>query len=119
MLAGQGPGDGQGTPLCVVESVFCCWRRWNHGPEVAECSMKEWDSEMGVKTVNQFCAPGCVCKRFVFFGSQASAKKRNKPFADTVASSLRAPVVQIERVISVCGVVSWMFCVQQWHIWMP
>ena len=31
--------------------------------------MKEWDSEMGVKTVNQFCSPGCVCKRFVFFGS--------------------------------------------------
>ena len=22
--------------LCVVEGVFCCWRRWNHGPEVAE-----------------------------------------------------------------------------------
>ena len=20
--------------LCVVERVFCCWRRWNHGPEV-------------------------------------------------------------------------------------
>ena len=31
--------------------------------------MKEWDSEMGVKTDNQFCSPGCVCKRFVFFGS--------------------------------------------------
>ena len=28
---------GQGTGLCVLESVFCCWRRWNHGPEVAEC----------------------------------------------------------------------------------
>ena len=23
--------------LCVVESVICWWRRWNHGPEVAEC----------------------------------------------------------------------------------
>ena len=22
--------------------------------------MKEWDSEMGVKTVNQFCSPGCA-----------------------------------------------------------
>ena len=31
--------------------------------------MKEWDSEMGVKTVNQFCFSGCVCKRFVSFGS--------------------------------------------------
>ena len=31
--------------------------------------MKEWDSEMGVKTDNQFCSPRSVCKRIVFFGS--------------------------------------------------
>ena len=38
---GTGTGDrelgaGNWALLCVVESVFC-WRRWNHGPEVAEC----------------------------------------------------------------------------------
>ena len=31
--------------------------------------MKEWDSEMGVKTGDQFCSARGVCKRFVFFHS--------------------------------------------------
>ena len=62
-------GTGNWALFCVVESVFCCWRRWNHGPEVAECWMKEWDSEMGVTTEDQFCSPRSVCKRFVFFHS--------------------------------------------------
>ena len=30
-------GAGNWALLCVVKSVFCCWRRWNRGPEVAEC----------------------------------------------------------------------------------
>ena len=51
-------------------------------------------SEMGVKTANQFCSPGCVCKRFVFFGSMLAGVGSASIFPLSMASGYSLAVCQ-------------------------